>query len=82
MKNSTSFKKHLLKKAGGLSNLGKIQIEETASRFLIIYKKSEIAFLKNLILELSNIGRALFKGILRNHYLSIDENLILESLLY
>jgi hypothetical protein len=30
MKNSTSFKKHLSKKAGGLSNLGKIQIEEMA----------------------------------------------------
>jgi hypothetical protein len=68
MKNLISFKKHSSKIAGGLSSPGKIQIEEMASRFLIIYKKLEIVFLKNLILVLSNTEHALFKGILRNHY--------------
>jgi len=68
MKNLTSFKKHLSKIVGGLSSLGKIQIEEMVSKFLIIYKKLEIVFLKNLILALSNTEHALFKGILKNLY--------------
>lgn len=68
MKNLTSFKKHLSKIAGGLSSPGKIQIEEMVSKFLIIYKKLEIVFPKNLILALSNTEHALFKGILRNLY--------------
>jgi hypothetical protein len=68
MKNSISFRKHLSKIAGGLLSLEKIQIGEMVSRFLIIYKKLEIVFLKNLILVLSNTGHVLFKDTLRNHY--------------